>query len=174
MKRLEAVVTLDEYELAHAAMAGCQRRIASITKGRPQRYGAEERNNHWQIDIVGMIAEYAVAKAFNQHWQPATNKRLSDLPGDVGIMQIRATEHLDGHLFLHPSDKDAPYILTIVRHNKVLLAGWITKTAGIKAGQLKSNQTYWVAQQDLWSMADFHEPIVWSDTVQARYDPPDS
>ena len=91
---MQIVVELDEYELAHASMAGCQRRIASIVKARPQMYGASwGQKNYWQIDIVGMIAEYAVAKAFDRHWQPATNSRLADLPGDVANYQVRSTEH---------------------------------------------------------------------------------
>ena len=165
---MQIVVTLDEYELAHAAMAGCQRRIASIVKERPQFYGSDERKNYWQIDIIGMIAEYAVAKAFDRHWQPATNKRLADLPGDVANYQIRSTEHRDGHLFLHPKDKPADYILCIVKENKVLLVGWIDLTTGMSVGQLRSADTYWVSQQDLNSFADWNDPIFWSETVQAR------
>lgn len=165
---MQIVVTLDEYELAHAAMAGCQRRIASIVKERPQFYGSDERKNYWQIDIIGMIAEYAVAKAFDRHWQPATNKRLSDLPGDVANYQIRSTEHRDGHLFLHPKDKPADYILCIVKENKVLLVGWIDLATGMSVGQLRSADTYWVSQQDLNSFADWNDPIFWSETVQAR------
>jgi len=165
---VQIVVTLDEYELAHAAIAGCQRRIASIVKERPQFYGSDERKNYWQIDIIGMIAEYAVAKAFDRHWQPATNKRLADLPGDVANYQIRSTEHRDGHLFLHPKDKPADYILCIVKENKVLLVGWIDLTTGMSVGQLRSADTYWVSQQDLNSFADWNDPIFWSETVQAR------
>jgi hypothetical protein len=165
---MQIVVTLDEYELAHAAMAGCQRRIASIKKARPQFYGSDERKNYWQIDIVGMIAEYAVAKAFDRHWQPATDQRLSDLPGDVSIYQVRSTEHVDGHLFLHPKDKDAPYILAVVRENKVLLAGWITKEHGVAAGSLRSKDTYWVAQDDLWLFDQWPDPVLWSESVKVR------
>ena len=167
-KKMKIVVTLDEYELAHAAMAGCQRRISSIMKDRPQFYGSDERKNFWQIDIVGMIAEYAVAKAFDRHWQPATNKRLADLPGDVGIYQVRSTEHRDGHLFLHPKDKSADYILCIVKQNRVLLSGWIPLAAGIEIGEMKSPDTYWVKQDQLYSFADWNDPIFWSDTVQAK------
>lgn len=165
---MKIVVTLDEYELAHAAMAGCQRRIASIVKERPQFYGSDERKNFWQIDIIGMIAEYAVAKAFDRHWQPATNKRLSDLAGDVGVYQVRSTEHLDGHLFLHPKDKPADYILCIVKQNKVLLAGWINLADGMTVGDLRSKDTYWVHQSKLRSFNEWADPVLWSDTVQAK------
>ena len=165
---MQIVVTLDEYELAHAAMAGCQRRIASIMRGRPQVYGAGERKNYWQIDIIGMMAEYAVAKAFDRHWQPATNQRLADLPGDVAYYQVRSTEHRDGHLFLHPDDKDAPYILAIVADRHILLAGWITKKEGSKVGAMKSPDTWWVPQSELWSFDGWPDPVVWSDQVRPK------
>ena len=165
----QVVVILDEYELAHAAMAGCQRRIASLKKDRPQAYGAEDRKNYWQIDIIGMMAEYAVAKAIDRHWQPATNKRLADLPGDVSNLQIRSTEHLDGHLFLHPQDKEASYILCVVKQQKVLLAGWIGKSDGVAVGDLRSKDTYWVSQDKLRGMEELGVTFAWSDSVVARY-----
>ena len=164
----QVVVTLDEYELAHAAMAGCQRRIASIAKGRPQFYKADDRQNFWQIDIIGMIAEYAVAKAIDKHWQPATNKRLADLPGDVGIHQVRSTEHREGHLFVHPKDKPADYILCVVKENKVLLAGWIPLHEGMQVGELKSPDTYWVRQDQLHGFDVWGTDIAWSDSVVAK------
>jgi hypothetical protein len=165
---VQIVVELDEYELTHAAMAGCQRRIASIKKARPQVYGAGERKNYWQIDIVGMIAEYAVAKAFDRHWQPATNQRLADLPGDVSYFQVRSTEHRDGHLFLHPGDKDAPYILAIVADRHVLLAGWIYLGKGLKVGENRSADTWWVRQDQLTGFEDWLEPVAWSETVRPK------
>ena len=165
---MQIVVELDEYELAHAAMAGCQRRIASIKKKRPQVYGAGDRKNYWQIDIVGMIAEYAVAKAFDRHWQPATNTRLADLPGDVANYQVRSTEHLDGHLFLHPGDKDAPYILAIVADRFILLAGWITLGEGLEVGVNKSTETWWVRQDQLHGFEDWPDPVAWSETVRKK------
>lgn len=165
---MQIVVTLDEYELAHAAMAGCQRRIASIVKQRPQFYDADDRKNFWQIDIVGMIAEYAVAKALDKHWQPATNKRLADLPGDVGPYQVRSTEHRWGHLFLHPNDKPADYILAIVKDNRVLLSGWIDLETGSQVGDMRSVDTWWVPQDKLFGFDCWREPILWSDSVVAK------
>ena len=165
---MRIVVTLDEYELAHAAMAGCQRRIASIKKNRPQVDGAGDRKNYWQIDIVGMIAEYAVAKAFNKHWQPATNQRLADLPGDVDTFQVRSTEHLNGHLFLHPNDKVADYILCVVADNKVLLAGWIDWLSGSMVGEMKSPDTWWVRQDQLYGFDRWPTPVLFSESVKAK------
>jgi hypothetical protein len=165
---MKVVVTLDEYELIHASIAGCQRRISSIVKDRPQFYDSDKRKNFWQIDIIGMLAEYAVAKAFDKHWQPATNKRLADLPGDVGVYQVRSTEHLDGHLLLHPKDKPANYILCIVKENKVLLAGWIPLAEGLAVGEERWENTILVNQAALYGFDVFPDGVLFSDSVQAK------
>ena len=117
---------------------------------------------------MGAVAEYAVAKAFDLYWQPTTNQSLADLRGDVGEWQVRSTSHRDGHLFLHPNDKDANYILAVVKDNRVLLAGWISKQKGIEVSELYKFETYWVGQDRLWSMADAPVEVLWSDEVVAR------
>jgi len=89
-------VELNRHEVLAAAVGGCQRRVTSMEVARPQFYGADERNNFWQIDIQGAIAEFAVAKAFDKYWEPATDKSLKSLPGDVGFYQIRSTAHKTG------------------------------------------------------------------------------
>lgn len=165
----QIIVTLNQYEMTHASLAGCQRRINSMGK-RPQFYGAEDRKNFWEIDVIGMIAEMAVAKAFDLYWQPGTDKRLSELRGDVGEFQVRSTTHRTGHLFLHPNDKDANYFLAIVKDNRVLLPGWIGKQEGLEVGQLREHDTYWVSQDELRPMdywLDFGD-IVLSDEVVVR------
>jgi hypothetical protein len=75
---------------------------------------------------------------------------------------------MNGHLFLHPKDKPAKYILAIVKENKVLLRGWIDLAAGIEVGEMKSPDTYWVRQDQLNSFGDWDDPIFWSPTVRAR------
>lgn len=143
-------IELDEYELFHAAMAGVQRRISSLKKNRPQLYGADERRNYWEIDIIGMMGEYAVAKHFNIHWQPATNKRLSELPGDVGSYEVRSSTWPTAHLLIREADRDASqYILAIIGENYVDLKGWAWGHAGKQQKYARDRNTYWVPQADL-------------------------
>jgi hypothetical protein len=71
-------------------------------------------------------------------------------------------------LFLHPNDKDANFILAIVKDNRVLLAGWISKQKGIEVSELSKFDTYWVSQDHLWSMSDVPAVVQWSDEVKPR------
>lgn len=143
-------VELDEYEMFHAAVAGVQRRISSLKKNRPQLYGADERRNFWEIDIVGMMGEYAVSKYLNIHWQPATNKRLSELPGDVGRYEVRSSTWSDAHLLVREADRaESPYILAIVKESSVDLRGFKTGADAKQDRYLRERQTYWVPQADL-------------------------
>ena len=148
------IVELDEYELFHAATAGVQRRISSLKKNRPQLYGADERRNYWEIDIIGMMGEYAVSKYLNIHWQPATNKRLADLPGDVGRYEVRSSTWPDAHLLVREADKDkSPYILAIVHESSVDLRGFKFGVDAKQPEYHRERQTYWVPQADLEPMA---------------------
>lgn len=146
-------VSLNRYELMQAAVAGVQRRISSIEKDRPQRYGADKRHNEWQIDIVGMMGEYAVAKYLNIHWQPATDAPLASLPGDVGRYQVRSSQHGNAHLFVHESDDgEVPFILAVIYERSVLLQGWIWGKEKQVLSVKFENNTYWIPQASLRSM----------------------
>lgn len=148
-------IELDEYELFHAAIAGVQRRISSMRKNRPQLYRADERRNYWEIDIIGMMGEYAVAKHMNIHWQPATNKRLSELPGDVGSYEVRSSTWPTAHLLIHEADRDASqYILVIVGENYVDLKGWMWGHAGKNPKYARDRNTFWIPQADLVPFRD--------------------
>ena len=147
-------IKLNRQELRAAAYAGVERRLNGIGKNRPALYGAGDRKNEWQIDVVGAIAEYAVAKYLNVYWEPATNTDcLDELPGDVGTYQVRSTGWPNGCLLMHPRDKnEAPFILAVVNDKTVTLKGWLYGFEGKTMGELKDNNTFWVTQDKLHPM----------------------
>jgi hypothetical protein len=148
-------VKLSRHELLSAAVAGCQRRVVSVEVQRPQFYGADERGNYWQIDIQGAIAEFAVAKAFDKYWEPATDKSLKSLPGDVGFYQIRSTMHKTGQLIVHERDADdVPFILAIVSEPYVKLAGFLYGGEAKQIGDKRKYGDYWVSQDKLRSLSE--------------------
>lgn len=151
-------IELSRHEILAAAIGGCQRRVASMEISRPQFYGAEERNNHWQIDVQGAIAEFAVAKAFDKYWQPATDKSLKSLPGDVGFYQIRSTAHKTGQLIVHEADADdVPFILAIVAEPHVKLAGYLYGAEAKALGEKRKYGDMWVPQNKLRSVTELIE-----------------
>lgn len=151
------IVRLNRYELLHAAIAGCERQVMALQKGRPELHGADDRGNDWQIGIIGAIGEYAVAKALNMYWLPVSNLPLDQLPGDVGPYQVRSTRHATGRLIIHDSDRmDSPYILTIVNEPEVRLVGWCSPREARALGewrQGKHREQWWVSQNRLHDMS---------------------
>jgi hypothetical protein len=156
----DLVIELNDAELLHAATVGAQRRINGMKKSRPAYHGADTRHNEWQIDIIGCIGELALAKALNLYWDPSVVDNLQTIPGDVGFYQVRSTQHLGGHLFVHEYDKpEAPYVLAIVWNHKVKLAGWIYGKER-EIGEPRSSgthTTYWIPQKDLRPMEELLE-----------------
>lgn len=155
---MAVIVRFTSHELMVAGMAGVQRRIAALAKGRPAFHGADDRPEiNWQIDIMGAMGEMAVAKAFKEFWNPAaTDGNLAELEGDVGVLQVRSTGYLDGHLIMYEYDKpEAPYILAIVREPWVKLVGWINLEAARTVGEARESKThmcYWIKQNQLYEM----------------------
>lgn len=147
-------VTLNRHELLAAAMGGCQRRILAVEKNRPNiKRVVDEKLAEWQIDIIGAIGEYAVAKALNMHWEPASDKKLKSLPGDVGRFQVRSTKYSTGKLIVHDGDADdAVFILAIVNEPDVTLMGWMYGDEARAIGTARQNyqqREWWVPQDRL-------------------------
>ena len=77
---------------------------------------------------VGWLGELAVAKHFGVKYEFATD--YDKARHDVAGLEVRSTEHFDGHLITYPDDKPAPYVLALVHRISfhkfdVVLAGWI-------------------------------------------------
>lgn len=155
---MAVLIKFTSHELLIAGMAGVQRRIIALGKGRPAYHGADDRpENNWQIDIMGVMGEMAVSKAFQKFWNPAaTDARLSDLEGDVGKFQVRSTGYADGHLIMYEYDKpEVPYILALVREPWVKLVGWIPLETAKHVGERRESKThmcYWIKQSQLYEM----------------------
>lgn len=152
-------VYLNRFELRTAAQAGIERRIVAIQRGRTPLYGVENRKAEWQIDIIGCIAEFALAKYLNVYWTSVVDDGVANLAGDVGKFQVRSTSWLTGNLILRDTDKDdAVFVLAIVGDRHVDFAGWIIASEGKKSGLKKDDENgihYWVTQDLLNPMESF-------------------
>lgn len=155
---MAVLIKFTSHELLIAGLAGVQRRVAALGKGRPAYHGADDRpENNWQIDIMGVMGEMAVSKAFKKFWNPAaTDGRLSGLEGDVEKFQVRSTGYSNGHLIMYEYDKsEAPYILALVREPWVKLVGWMDLAGAREIGDARPSKThmcYWMRQEQLFEM----------------------
>jgi hypothetical protein len=113
-------------------------------------------------DQQGALAELAVSRALNLPWDgkfmPVSVWDTWKLEGnDVGKLEIRSTDRIDGRLILHPSDKDySPYLLVVAASiSTYKLVGWILGKEGKQDCYWRDNvprPCYMVPQNDLHSM----------------------
>ncbi len=125
------------YESRIAAEIGVYRYLLNRKAERPHSYGLENGKSHeadtkgWGIDIEGAIVEFALAKALGRFWIPiATEGHPGDIPGDIGLLQVRSTKHERGRLIIHEEDPDeAEFALALgpypagARGMRVILVG---------------------------------------------------
>lgn len=144
-------IYLNRFELRAAAQAGIERRIVAIQRGRSPLYGVDDRKAEWQIDIIGCIAEFALAKYLNVYWTSVVDEGLTALPGDVGKYQVRSTSWKTGNLIIHNNDSDdAIFLLAVVGDRYVDFPGWIYAWEGKERGTKKDNENgihFWVNQE---------------------------
>jgi hypothetical protein len=155
---MAVMVKFTSHELLIAGMAGVQRRVAAIEKGRPAYHGADDRpDKTWSSDIGGVMGEMAVSKALQMFWNPAaTDGNLAEIEGDVGKLQVRSSYYATAHLIMYEYDKpEAPYILALVREPWVKLCGWVRLEDAMRVGDPRPSKThmcYWVEQHHLRDM----------------------
>ena len=120
---MSVVFQLSGSELHLATMVGVQRALDAIRNGRKQRYGRDP-GPAFDENIFAAAGEMALAKHFIMFWNGAFGNFEA---ADVGWQyQVRATEYLNGHLLLHPDDKDdQPFVLAIAQLPVITLAGWV-------------------------------------------------
>jgi hypothetical protein len=145
-------VTFDFDEIRRWAYAGVDRRVSALQKGRKGAHGFN-RSDFWQLDVEGLLAEAAVAKALGLYYAPVTGE-LDTLLGDVmqGV-QVRSTKYLSGSLLVHKTDADDDkFLLVVGASGKYRIAGWIFGRDGKKrefSKTYKGRTAFWVPQEAL-------------------------
>ncbi len=76
--------------------------------------------HEWEIDIIGAMGEYALAKILGKPWEPSVN--TFKLP-DLDNLQIRTTTCDTGKLIIRPGDALGTYVLVITQPPKFKIAG---------------------------------------------------
>lgn len=117
------VIRLAWGECRLAMIGGAERHLRNLYLGRVPRYG--QVGHDWQSDIVGALGEWAFAKAMGFYWKGG-GPDLDRGAGDVERWEIRTTEHRDGRLIVHPTDKDeAAFVLVCGGPPTFYLPGWM-------------------------------------------------
>jgi hypothetical protein len=119
------IVKLEWAELDAGACAGTRRRLRAILNRREYGNGnpaGEAR--YWKNDIEGCLAELAAGIALGLRW--TETEGLDKAGGDVGGLQIRATDRYNGSLIMQRGDGDAErFVLIVHKIPYFKLCGWI-------------------------------------------------
>lgn len=142
-------ITLNATEIAHAGTVGMRRYIESTLKGRDDVVGLSDG---WNNNIEGAIAEFAVAKALDLHYDPALGKFGE---ADVGPWHVRSTNHKNGRLRIAPKEEHGKYLLVIGQFDSWSIVGWIDAEHGRKEEWFcslrndRKYKNYWIPQESL-------------------------
>lgn len=146
------IVTLSPDELRRWAYAGVDRRISALENKRRGAHGFN-RDDFWQLDVEGMLAEAVAANALGVYFAPVTG-RLDTTLGDVlpGV-QVRSTKYKAGSLLVHESDHDTDrFILVTGAAPTYTIRGWCLGSEGKQERFVKTykgRSAFWVPQSAL-------------------------
>lgn len=134
IQSIDVVLTDEEMALADHVAQERQR----VQRGSGRR-DAKVIESGLDADVQGCRAELAVSRAFNLAWdgkifEIADWEKWRYLGHDVSGVEVRSTQHENGRLILHPSDKDdSPYILVrAVNPPAFTIVGWCWGRTGKK------------------------------------------
>ena len=139
-------------EIRRWAYAGVDRRVSAMQKNRRGAHGFN-RNDFWQLDLEGLLAEAAVAKALNVYYAPVTGALDTEMGDVLPGVQVRSTKYLSGSLLVHNSDADDHRFLLVTGASGAYdIRGWILGKDGKKPSYTKTYKgrtAYWVPQSAL-------------------------
>ena len=130
-----------EHAIMAAGVATLQM-LRKLARGRGTDHGGRSMRpmrERWADGIHGCLAELALAGMLGRAWTPG-GMHISH--GDVGLLEVRATEHRDGHLIVYEDDpSDAIYVLMIGHYPRF-------RCAGCLAGHAAKFHEWWRADKD--------------------------
>jgi hypothetical protein len=139
-------------EIRRWAYAGVDRRVSAMQKQRRGAHGFN-RDDFWQLDLEGLLAEAAVAKALGIYYAPITGALDTDLGDVLPGIQVRSTKYKSGSLLVHKTDADDDRFVLVTGAQGVYdIPGWITGADGKREDYWKVYKTrgaYWVPQDAL-------------------------
>lgn len=129
---MEILVQLSREELNDAKQAASMRWQMARMSGVTNQRRDDTRDDH-EVDLLGIKAEMAVAKAYNLRFNPFSfgiDDGSDMFSGDLGI-DVKASFHRDGKLIFKRQDAFradvAVFVTGDTNSGTLRIAGWITK-----------------------------------------------
>lgn len=145
------LVTMTAEDAISAASVATLQMVRKIAKQRNGDHGGRSERGmreRWADGIHGSMAEIALSHALNLSWTPG-GMHISH--GDVGNkLEVRATEHSNGHLLVYHADADDSLFVLMVGHYPLFrIAGCILGAAAKQAEFWRDDtdpSCFWVPQ----------------------------
>jgi hypothetical protein len=145
-------VDFDSEEIRRWAYAGVDRRVSAMAKNRKGAHGFN-RSDFWQLDLEGLLAEAAVAKALGVYYAPVTGALDTGLGDVLPGIQVRSTKYDTGSLLVHDSDADSDLFLLVTgASGSYIVRGYISGKDAKNPSFTKTHKgrtAYWVPQSAL-------------------------
>lgn len=157
-------VILSWAEITFACQAGIMRHIVNSKCNKNQGRPISEKSTLFDQHAMGALAEYAVAKLLNLHWEPHTPDICGgDLGGEEQI-EVRWTPWINGRLLIQKKEEDLSRRFILVtgdlecrnQNNQVVLnvPGWLIGSDGQRSKWLwtppdDGRECYFVPQRFL-------------------------
>lgn len=120
-------IKLTSHELMQSGLVGVMRRVSSLKEGYNKNKHAEKSD--WATDIDGAAAEQAVARWLGGYW--SGHVRSFKAP-DVGVFQVRSSNHKVPHLILRGNDDpQETYLLVAARPPVYTIIGFLLAAEGM-------------------------------------------
>jgi len=142
-----------------ASQAGIIRHLQFIARNAKCQHGQKDPTT-WQMQIEGCLSEYALSQYLGIHWEGAGEIGGTDVGKDE---EVRVTPISNGHLILHPSDKDDKRFWLLTGKNGVYqVRGYLYGRDGKKPefwktihekdddGVIRDRSCYWIPQSFLF------------------------
>ena len=162
----KVLVTLDYEELEYCAYAGARIRVNAIERKQqsPTKDLDYKQQNYWQSHIVGVIGEYAVAKALGEQW---VERSYDKHEFDVLQYQIRTSEQAEPMLRMRAhNNPEHIYILAQSKANRVLIHGWAVGYDIKQYGILEYPNCWSLPANQLNDMNALIHPIIYTNQVR--------
>jgi len=149
-------VALMTEEMIHYGSLGVARCANALEMRRVGAHGFDRNFERWQIDVEGVLAEAAAAKALGLAYEPTVGE-LDTFLGDIAPgLQVRGTRYSAGSLLVHDKDQDTDkFILVTGVYGVYDIRGWVfAKEGKLKKlwKEYKGRGAYWVPQSRLRPM----------------------
>jgi len=160
-------IKLSWAEVTFACQAGVMRHLVNSRDKKNQSNPESEKWTAFDRHAMGALAEYAVAKFLNLHWEPHTPDVCGGDLGGSQEIEVRWTDCRTGHLLIQKKEKDINRRFVLVTgdlkertpDNKVVLnvPGWLVGLDGQRdewwrTAKEDGRKCYWVPQWALLPM----------------------